>query len=168
MEACDERVNGEPLFWLQYAIAMAEFPKLDLADEFIQTSYRKAEELPGFQTYQIDTQAFRIALMRARAEPRGREVFNIEQIISGLERINAMLMDSSHRAYAVRVLEGVQAFVAERSADLSSKERIALQFWLLKIVKSLETLPDDFKAMTDSEVLREKINAAAASLVASS
>ena len=164
----DERVNGEPLFWLQYAIAMAEFPKLDLADEFIQTSYRKAEELPGFQTYQIDTQAFRIALMRARAEPRGREVFNIEQILSGLERINAMLMDSSHRAYAVRVLEGVQAFVAERSMDLSSKERIALQFWLLKIVKSLETLPDDFKAMTDSEVLREKIDAAAASLVASS
>ncbi len=46
----DERVNGEPLFWLQYAIAMAEKPRLDAADEFIATAYRKAEELPGFQT----------------------------------------------------------------------------------------------------------------------
>jgi len=163
----DDRVNGEPLFWLQYAIAMAELPMLDVADEFIQTAYRKAEDLPGFQTYQIDTQAFRIAIMRARTEPRGREVFNIEQILSGLERIDAMLIDSSHRAYAVRVLDGVQAFVAERHKDVSASERIALQFWLLKIVKSLATLPDDFKAMTDSEVVRAQIDAAAASLVTS-
>ena len=164
----DERVNGEPLFWLQYAIAMAENSKLDVADEFIQTAYRKAEELPGFQTYQIDTQAFRIALMRARAEPYGHEVFNIERILSGLERIDAMLIDSSHRSYAVRVLDGVQAFVTERDKNVTGSERIALQFWLLKIAKSLKALPDDFKATTDSEVVRVQIDAAAAFLVTSS
>ncbi|MCG9079937.1 SIR2 family protein [Laribacter hongkongensis] len=164
----DERVNGEPLFWLQYAIAMAELSKLDIADEFIQTAYRKTEELPGFQTYQIDTQAFRIALMRARMEPRGREVFNIDRILSGLERIETMLTDSSHRTYAVRVLDGVQAFVAERHDDLAASEKIALQFWLLKIVKSLATLPDDFKATTNSEAVRAQIDAAAASLITSS
>ncbi|WP_421280143.1 SIR2 family protein [Aeromonas taiwanensis] len=164
----DERVNSEPLFWLQYAIAMAEIPKLDAADEFIEAAYRKAEKLGGFQTYQIDTQALRIALMRAKEEPSGREVFNMERIITGLERIEAMLTDISHRAYAVRVLEGVKTFVAARCNDLSTGERTALLFWLLKIVKSLSTLPDSFKAMTGSEVVRVEIDAVAKSLVISS
>jgi len=163
----DERVNGEPLFWLQYAIAMAELPKLDVADEFIETAYRKAEALSGFQTYQIDTQAFRIALMRAQEEPCGRNIFNLDRILSGLERIEAMLTDSSRRFYAVRVLEGVGAFVARRQNDLSSSERIALQFWLHKIVKSLANQADDFKAVAGSEAVRLQIEAAALSFVTS-
>jgi len=163
----DERVNGEPLFWLQYAIAMAELPKLDIADEFIDTAYRRAAELRGFQTYQIDTQAFRIALMRAVAEPRGRAVFNIERILSGIERIDAMLADSSHRAYAIRVLEGVHDFVVARGEDLASGERVALQFWLLKVAKSLFALPDDYKAATGSEAVRRTVDAAASLFVTS-
>jgi hypothetical protein len=162
----DERVNGEPLFWLQYAIAMAEVPKLDTADEYIGTAYRKAEDLPGFRTYQIDTQAFRIALMRAGEEKAGREIFNIERILTGLERIDAMLADGSHRAYAVRVLDGVQAFVAARRDDLAPGERTALQFWLLKVSKSLAALPDDFKATAGSEAIRARIEAAAATFLA--
>ena len=150
----DERVNGEPLFWLQYAIAMAEVPRLDTADEFIATAYRKAEALRGFQTYQIDTQAFRIAVMRAVEEKPGREVFNIERIFAGLERVDAMLADGSHRTYAVRVLDGVQAFVAARRGDFAQAEQTALQFWLLKVAKSLSALPDDFKVTTGSEATR--------------
>lgn len=84
----DERINGEPLFWLQYAIAMAEVPRLDMADEYIQNAYRKAEDrlkkdLPKFETYQIDTQAFRIALMRAMVQKAGQTIFNIDAIIRG-------------------------------------------------------------------------------------
>ena len=161
----DERVNSEPLFWLQYAIAMAEIPKIDAAEEYIRTAYRKAEALPGFQTYQIDTQAFRIALMRAIAEPTGGEVSNIEQILSGIERIDAMLADNSHRAYAVRVLENVEPFVAARREDLTAGEATALQFWLLKVAKSPAVLPNEFKATTNSEAVRVGIEAAAASFV---
>jgi len=161
----DERVNGEPLFWLQYAIAMAEVPRLDTADEYIATAYRKAEELPGFQTYQIDTQAFRIALLRATEQKPGQEIFNIEAILEGLERVDAMLGDGSHRAYAVRVLDGVQPFVTARRADLGAGERTALQFWLLKVAQSLASLPNDFKITTGSEATRTQIEAAAASFV---
>ncbi|MBX9717838.1 MAG: SIR2 family protein [Microbacteriaceae bacterium] len=161
----DERVNGEPLFWLQYAIAMAEVPRLDTADEYIATAYRKAEALPGFQTYQIDTQAFRIALLRATQQRPGQEILNIQAVFDGLERVDAMLSDSSHRAYAVRVLDGVQPFVTARRADLAAGERIALQFWLLKVVKSLASLPDDFKATTGSEATRARIEAAAATFI---
>ncbi|OUC13657.1 MAG: hypothetical protein B0A82_16095 [Alkalinema sp. CACIAM 70d] len=161
----DERVNGEPLFWLQYAIAMAELPKLDMADEYIATAYSKAKDLPGFQTYQIDTQAFRIALLRAVEEKAGREIFNIEEILTGLERIDNMLADDSHRAYAVRVLDGIQMFVAARRNDLAPGERTALQYWLLKISKSLAVLPDDFKVTAGSEATRAKIEATAATFL---
>ncbi|MEH1242963.1 SIR2 family protein [Serratia marcescens] len=161
----DERVKGEPLFWLQYAIAMAEKPRLDTADEFIATAYRKAEELPGFQTFQIDTQAFRIALLRATEQKRGQAIFNIDAVLLGIERIDAMLGDGSHRSYAVRVLDYVQPFVVARLGDLSAGERTALQFWLLKVVKSLEFLPDDFKATAGSEAVRKNVEAAAAMFV---
>jgi hypothetical protein len=161
----DERVNSEPLFWLQYAIAMSETNRLDAADEYIGTAYRKAQDLPGFQTYQIDTQAFRIALLRATQQKRGQPVSNIETILVGIERIDAMLSDESHRSYAVKVLDHVQPFVAARSGDLATSERTALQFWLLKVEKSLASLSDDFKATSGSETVRKRVAAAAISFV---
>lgn len=161
----DSRIDNEPLFWLQYALAMSDLPRLDAADEFIETAYRKAQEIPGFQTYQIDTQAFRIALMRAEMESSGQPISNVEKILAGIERIDIMLADSSHRAYAVRVLDHVQAFVKARRNDLLSRERTALQFWLLKVIKSLSSLPDEFKIETASEKVRLQIEVAAASLM---
>lgn len=161
----DERVNREPLFWLQYAIAMAEVPRLDAADEYIETAYRKAEDLPGFQTYQIDTQAFRIALLRATEQKAGQAIFNIDTILEGVERIDTMLGDGSHRSYAVKVLDHVQPFVEARRGDLAAGERTALQFWLLKVIRSLATLPDDFKATSGSEAIRRRVEVATAMFV---
>ncbi|SFV38533.1 SIR2-like domain-containing protein [Devosia crocina] len=161
----DERVNAEPLFWLQYALAMTETPRLDTADEYIGTAYRKAEDLPGFQTYQIDTQAFRIALLRATEQKRGQAIFNIDAIIIGIERIDAMLADESHRSYAVKVLDLVRPFMAARSGDLTAGERTAVQFWLLKVEKSLASLSDEFKATSGSEAVRRSIEATAASFL---
>lgn len=155
----DERVSSEPLFWLQYAIAMVEKSRLDAADEFIATAYRKAKELSGFQTYQIDTQAFRIALMRATEQKTGQEISNISAILQGFERINTMLSDGNHRSYAVKVLEYVQPFAKTRFGDLINGERIAVQLWLLKIKQSLSLLPDEFKTTAGSEEVRKSIEA---------
>lgn len=161
----DDRVNQEPLFWLQYAIAMTEIPKLDAADDYISNAYRKAEALPGFRTFQIDTQAFRIALMRATAEPSGRPISNIDNILRGLERIDAMLTEVSHRSYAVRVLEGIQPFIAARRLDMSPSERTATQFWLYKVAGALAGLSDDFKVISGSDRVRFQVEAAAASFL---
>jgi hypothetical protein len=76
-----------------------------------------------------------------------------------------MLGDGSHRTYAVKVLDQVQPFVAARRADLATSERAALQFWLLKVGKSLDSLPDDFKVTSDSEAVRKRVEAAAAMFV---
>lgn len=161
----DERVNAEPLFWLQYAIAMADTHRLDYADEYITTAYRKAQDLPGFQTYQIDTQAFRIALLRATEQKSGQAISNIDAILQGIERIDAMLREESHRSYAVKVLDQVQPFVAARRGDLVAGERTALQFWLHKVEKSLASLSEDFKATSGSEAVRKRVESAAASFI---
>lgn len=153
----DERVSGEPLFWLQYAIAMAELPRFDAAREYIQTAYRKAEELPGFRTFQIDTQAFRIALLFAAQEKSVGAISNIEEILEGMERINSMLTEDSHRVYAVRVLDSIPLFVSARRKDMSAREATAVSIWLHTIVRTLSALPDDFKATAGSERARTRI-----------
>ncbi|MFH1008268.1 MAG: SIR2 family protein [Candidatus Latescibacterota bacterium] len=153
----DQRINGEPLFWLQYAIAMAEISKLDAAWEYIQTAYRKSEENPGFQTYQIDTQALRIALLLTTFEKPGGTITHIEDVLAGLERIDGMLTDGSHRAYAVKVLDGIPPFVSARRKDMSAGEAIAIHYWLLKIGRSLSDLPPDFKMVSGSELIRARV-----------
>jgi len=85
--------------------------------------------------------------------------------LAGIERIDGMLGDGSHRFYAVRVLDHLQPFVAARRADLAAGERTALQFWLLKLAKSLAALPDEFKATAGSEAVRKRVEASAAMFV---
>lgn len=152
----DARINGEPLFWLQYAIAMTELsiPKLDAAQAYIQTAYRTADVLPGFQTFQIDTQAFRISLLFATQEKPGSAISNIEEISTGLERINNMLSEDSHRVYAVRVLEYIPRFISTRCNDMSTSEKNLMYLWLSKIIKALSALPDEFKVTANSEHIR--------------
>src|SRR5262249_28770179 len=67
----NEKISEEPLFWLQFAIAASEAPdSLDRAEEYIFAAYKRADERDGYKTYQIDTQALRIALMIERGAKR--------------------------------------------------------------------------------------------------
>ncbi len=153
----DGRITDEPLFWLQYAIAMSELPRLDAAWEYINTAYDKALQRQGFQTYQIDTQAFRIVLLMATQEPAGRQVSRMNEVLERLERINGMLSEDSHRSYAVRVLEGLPHFVSTRGADMTVSERSALVFWLNTAAKTLAALPAEIKATSGSEAVRHGV-----------
>jgi hypothetical protein len=103
--------------------------------------------------------------LRATEQKSGQAIFNINAILEGIERIDEMLGDGSHRSYAVKVLDHLQPFVASRRSDLAAGERTALQFWLLKVTKSLAALPDDFKATSGSESVRKRVEAAAAMFV---
>jgi hypothetical protein len=160
----DDRISYEPLFWLQYAIAMSELPRLDTAWEYIGTAYRSAAQRPGFQTYQIDTQAFRIALLLATKEGTGRQVSHLQDVLDGLNRINSMLSEDSHRTYAVKVLEGIPQFVTARCTDMTVAERSAIVFWLNTVVRSLAALSAEFKAISGSEVVRRSLAGAIQSI----
>lgn len=161
----DTRINDEPLFWLQYAIAMSEIENLAAAEEFIDTAYSRARERDGFQTYQIDTQAFRILLLVETQAPRGTSVDRFSDIIEKLELLNSMLLEESHRAYALKVLEGVYVFVERRREDLTLHEKTVLTYWLATLGETLSQLSPDFRARYGSDSTQKVIASAKQLLV---
>ena len=156
----DERVSDEPLFWLQYAIAVTEAKQLLLAEQFIQTSYDRAAARTGFRTYQIDTQAFRILLLIEVDAQSGAPVARIQEILERLELLDSMLNEESHRSFAIKVLEGIGPFIQKRRGDLSTAERTALVFWLSKITKTLASLPAEYRARAGSDLTGEHLEVA--------
>ena len=150
----DERINDEPLFWLQYAIGMAEDGKLPAAQEFINAAYDRAASRVGFQTYQIDTQAFRIALQMEIAAGAGSPVSTFPILVEKLELINSMLNEESHRGFAIKVLENIHPFIAKRVTDLTIPEKTSLTFWMNTLIDTLGQLSSDYRARSGSDQTR--------------
>lgn len=150
----DQRINDEPLFWLQYAIAMAESDKLATAQEFIDTAYARAAARGGFQTYQIDTQAFRILLRIETEGAKGRPVEKFEAIVEKLALLNSMIGEESHRSFAIKVLENLYPFVRNRAHDLTSQQKTVLVYWLATVGATLGQLPADYRARSGSDQTR--------------
>jgi hypothetical protein len=153
-------VNDEPLFWLQYAILMIEMANLQAADEFLTTAYARAAAKPGFRTYQIDTQACRLLLLREARDVSSPTVQRFEELIGRIELVVRMVGEESHRYYAIKVLEEVAPFVHARLAALSVGEANVLVFWLAKIGEALERLSPEVRAETASDrILAEVVRA---------
>jgi hypothetical protein len=150
----DERINDEPLFWLQYAIGMAENGKLAAAQEFIEAAYDRATKRDGFQTYQIDTQAFRIALQFETEASPGSAVSTFPILLEKLELINSMLNEESHRGFAIKVLESIHPFIVRRVADLSVPEKTSLTFWMNTLIDTLGQLSAEYRARSGSDQTR--------------
>ena len=95
--------------------------------------------------------------MLATNEKPGGTITNIGDVLAGLERIDGMLTEDSHRSYAVKVLNGIPSFVLARQGDMSQSEKTAVQYWLRKIDRSLSELPDHFKIVSGSENIRKPV-----------
>jgi hypothetical protein len=150
----DERINDEPLFWLQYAIAMAENNDLPAAQEFIDTAYKRAADRDGFLTFQIDTQAFRILLRIETETESGRLVDKFHVILEKLALLNSMINEESHRSFAIKVLENLYPFIERRGADLAVPEKTALVYWLATLSATLGQLSPDYRARSGSDQTR--------------
>jgi len=156
----DQRINDEPLFWLQYAIAVSEAKQLLPAEQFIKTAYERAAAQSGFRTYQIDTQAFRILLLIEEETAAGAPVARIQQILEKFELLTSMLGEESHRTFAIRVLDEVMPFLQKRRDDLTSAEKGAVVFWIAKTVDALAALPKEYRAAVGSDLTRNRLVAA--------
>lgn len=153
----DERVNDEPLFWLQYAIAAGDDDQWPVAERFIDAAYDRAAAREGFRTFQIDTQAFRICLEMETSADGGQPVERIGRIIELIEKINSMIQEDSHRTFAIRTLKLIGPFVEKRRSDLNGSERRALLFWMDQLVRSLERLPLDYRVVSEAGNIRERL-----------
>jgi hypothetical protein len=150
----DERINDEPLFWLQYAIAMDDNDNLPAANEFLDTAYARAAVREGFQTYQIDTQAFRILLRIETEGVSGQPVAKFQAIIDKLALLNSMISEESHRLFAIKVLEHIHPFVRVRGTDLTKQEKTVLVYWLATISGTLGQLSANYRAQSGSDQTR--------------
>lgn len=156
----DERINDEPLFWLQYAIGMSEDGNLPAALEFIEAAYDRGRKRIGFLTYQIDTQSFRMLLLKEIDAPTGSPVSSLPAIIDKLDIINSMLGEDSHRSYAIKVLQDIYPFIAHRVKDLSKPEKVALTFWLNTLQETLGNLSAEYRARSGSDQTRTVLESA--------
>jgi SIR2-like domain len=130
----------QPLFWLQYAIACLTLNDLERADKYFDTAYSLAEDISGFDTYQIDNHYARFLLVTAIENEnsttcmqnfrRARRIVN-EQIIK--ERLRY--------PYRVASMYGEFFDWFERRLTASEREEIgrAARFVAERIAK----LPDD-------------------------
>lgn len=156
----DIYINGEPLFWLQYTILMIEDNNLSAAERFLETAYARAADSPGFETYQIDTQALRLYLLIEEREPRGSNVSRFDKITSKIELVMRMIDNESHRTYAVRVLQGIEPFTVSRIDSLSTPEKNALVIYFSRLIRSLENLSKEVRAQMGSDDVKLSIHRA--------
>lgn len=160
----DSDVNREPLFWLQYAILMIDEEDLPTAQHFLDTGYSRASDIDGFQTYQLDTQALRLYLLREISDDNSSvELFN--KIMEALRKVISMISDNSHRSYAIAVLNDIPRFTKNRHHALKINEVNELIFELNRAIQALDTLSSDNKVHSGSEGVKQGLSASIAVLL---
>jgi hypothetical protein len=155
----DSAVNEEPLFWLQYAILMMEVDDLDGAERFLLTAYNRAEEIPFFKTYQIDTQALRYVLVRETRDS-ATSVTRYDMLIEKLRLVVPMLAEESHRSHAVHVMQDIEPFVKARVNALSVPQKNELVAEFNEILVALARFDMSTQAETASVPVSESVERA--------
>lgn len=160
----DKAVNDEPLFWLQYAIFMKRTGDIAKARMFLNTGYKRASDIEGFKTFQLDTQALSIYLLE-EISSTSPTVEGLEDIIASIKLVSDMISEQSHRQYAIEVIGEIPAFVEARQHALENAEKVALVFELNRTSATLAALPVEEKAYSGSEIVRTKLEQSIAKLV---
>jgi hypothetical protein len=161
----DVGIQEEPLFWLQYSIAMTDAGSPQIAEGFLQTAYRKAKTSGDFATFQLDTFALRLNLLLEAQADRGVPVARIQSILDATKVVAAMIGDQTHRAYAIKVLEGWLPFVASRIADLSGPQKTQCLASVDDLLLRISRLTQEARAETGSDQVKQDLEAARKALL---
>ena len=156
----DSAVNDEPLFWLQFSILKTQASDLRTAENFIRNAYLRANDNPGFRTFQIDTYALRLFLMIETREDANNRVERFEEIVEMLERIRTMIGDEGIRLHAILVLKDVEPFVAARVSSLSTRERITLVRHINLLTQKLDDMSQPERVETGASASRKCLSGA--------
>lgn len=151
-------INNEPLFWLQYSIFMQAAGEYPIAKKHMKAAYERASRLPGFLTYQLDTNYLKLLLQL----PKKFDLLDeeLEQVFTLLQSVRGMLTADDHRLHAFRVLEDVEGFSLVRGPDLSDGERQRLSIIFLGIISDLNSLPLGDKLEFGTDATKKKVESA--------
>ncbi len=150
-------INKEPLFWLQYCIFQAQLEKLDLAEDYLKTAYERAQLIPRFRSYQLDTYALELNMRIEGAMPATSPVLRFEIIREKLGQIREMVGDGNHRYFAIQTLKELENFVFLRIKGMQRHEKVQLTYELNLIVARFENLPLEIKTQFGTNQVRDSI-----------
>lgn len=156
----NDLVSREPLFWLQYAILKARASDWRLAESFIGMAYSRASEIPGFETYQIDTYALRLLLMVEIDAVGASMVSRFDRIIEKLRQVRAMIGGENYRWHAVQVLSELEPFASGRAGSLSNSEQMALVYEMRLAIQKLRALPSEIREEVGADAVEGNIEQA--------
>ena len=112
--------NGNPLFWLQYAIARMSFKDYGNAKDHFGTAFGIAANLAGYDDYQIQNHWARFLLQSAID---GAEQFEATQSFAmAHEIVLNQAAQKSHGEFPYRVAALYLAFIKSREGDFGSDE----------------------------------------------
>jgi hypothetical protein len=159
-----DNVKDEPLFWLQFAILELDEGHYSDARKYIEFSYDKANERPGFLTYQIDTQYLRLLTDMATNDNGNFAEDVFDDFVKYISVVGGMLAEDSHRYFAFSVLERVPDAIMRNQDNLSDGEKLALKASLQTVLDVLEHSSADFLAQTGGAMLAARLKSNVAKL----
>ncbi|ELI1841417.1 SIR2 family protein [Vibrio fluvialis] len=126
-------VNGNPHFWLQYAMAVMTTDQLSDVEILLNTAYAKAENNPDYDNTYIDNQFARLNLKKAIASE------DPKQMAEYFRKAHHILRKEESDVYKFRQAGLYIPFYQEKYSSLSIKEKVYFEHSIKEITKQLES-----------------------------
>lgn len=152
-----KHISAEPLFWLQYSIFMQERREWSVAEKLMETAYRRGNERPGFQTYQLDTNSLSLLVDLEISDTTSDSVRRFERLVELLEKVRSMLAEGNHRGHALRALNKLERLVRGIKHKLSNSEAATLTYHLHLLEQALDSFEIAVKIETGSDQAKESM-----------
>jgi hypothetical protein len=148
---------GNPLYWLQYAIARLSLKDYAKARNFLDQAYGLARKRTGFSTYQIDNQCARYLLEECAFA--NREADSFKTFIEAERLLRAQIRDEVHKHYPFRVAAGYKAFYERFQKAWTQDQRKIVVAACAGIRSRIDSLDADLKRHPHVEECREAMEA---------
>lgn len=134
-------INNYPLFWLQYAIACEVLDEFEQTEKYFQTAYSLADDLPWFDTFQIDNRYAEFLINRAVKQKK-----NIQDAISDFTEAHRLIHIQAKKErlhFPFKVASLYESFYDTYSADMQSKHIETLQKAASDVITRIHMLPNE-------------------------
>jgi hypothetical protein len=139
--------GGDPLFWLQYAIARMFTRDLEHADQYFQTAYSLAGARSGYNAFQIDNHYARY-LVEAAIETYDPK-FAANAFLKAREIIERQMAERSNRHYPYRVASKLYDFYLVYNRQMADAERQTFFAAADRILKRAQALDPQLQQHPD-------------------
>jgi hypothetical protein len=139
-------LNNTPHFWMQYAVARLAFAEQDSAElgfakRYFETSYAKADAIPGYDTNMIDNHYARYLLMEAQIPANESKWFGLFTEAAKILRSQASGFTERH--YPYRVASNIDDVMSRYANKITDSQRREILDFCKYMYKASERLPDE-------------------------